>query len=51
MIFGPKKTSLMACISITLSWILMACADNIYTIYASRSVVEEEFDSEDNSEE
>ena len=39
MMFGPKKTSLMACIPISLAWILMAYADNIYTIYASRSVV------------
>ena len=36
MMFGPKKTSLMACIPISLAWILMAYADNIYTIYASR---------------
>ena len=51
MIFGPKKTSLMACIPITLAWVLMALADNIFTIYASRSGVEEEFDREENSEE
>ena len=42
MMFGPKKTSLMACIPISLAWILMAYADNIYTIYASRSVVKVE---------
>ena len=36
MMFGPKKTSLMACIPISLAWILMAYADNIYMIYASR---------------
>ena len=45
MMFGPKKTSLMACIPISLAWILMAYADNIYTIYASRSVVQEELDA------
>ena len=45
MVFGPKKTSLMACIPISLAWILMAYADNIYTIYASRSVVQEEVDN------
>ena len=45
MMFGPKKTSLMACIPISLAWILMAYADNIYTIYASRSVVQEEVDN------
>ena len=47
MMFGPKKTSLMACIPISLAWILMAYADNIYTIYASRSVVEEEEEEEE----
>ena len=34
--FGPKKTSLLACFPICLSWFLMAVAPNMATILASR---------------
>ena len=38
MMFGPKKTSLLACLPISLSWVLMATATNIQAIYGSRQV-------------
>ncbi|XP_023349580.1 facilitated trehalose transporter Tret1-2 homolog [Eurytemora carolleeae] len=37
--FGPKKTSLLACFPICLSWFLMAVAPNMPTILTSRLLV------------
>ena len=36
MMFGPKKTSLLACVPICLAWVLMSRADDIYVVYTSR---------------
>ena len=36
MMFGPKKTSLLACVPICLAWVLMSRAENIYVVYTSR---------------
>ena len=36
MMFGPKKTSLLACVPICFAWVMMCLADDIYMIYASR---------------
>ena len=36
MMFGPKKTSLLACVPICLAWVLMSRAEDIYVVYTSR---------------
>ena len=35
-LFGPKRTSLLACLPICLSWLVMAAASSIQSIYLSR---------------
>ena len=37
--FGPKRTSLCACVPLCLSWLLMAVAPNMTSIYSSRILV------------
>jgi len=37
--YGPKKTSLLACVPICASWLIMAVAPNMSTILASRLLV------------